>query len=340
MLGDPVPDRLFVGAHGRAELIRGGVSRRELTSGLWVRTNRGLFAWGPGEDRPSTASLRVVRAAPLIREQGAVGGWAAALAHGFVDFDGTAPDGAELPVLLCLPRAVQCLRRRDVHVFRSDLGDDEIEWKGGVPITSVVRTACDLARLARSAVEAVVALDVLMRDDPELAQRVREWLADHPRHRGVVRARRAVELARSGSASVQETRLRMMWVLEAGLPHPLLNQWLYARDGGRLLGCADLFDAQAGLVGEYDGGHHAAAGRRARDHRRREDLERAGLVVVQHTSVDLAEGRPLAVARLRRAHAVGRARDRSADGWVVGDAPSWATSAAAAATRAATTIEW
>ncbi len=131
--------------------------------------------------------------------------------------------------------------------------------------------------------------------------------------------------ARCGVESLPESRLRLLWVLDAGLPIPLVNPWLFTPEG-ELLGRADLLDPEAGVVGEYDGAHHAGAGRRSDDHRRRERLQHNGLLVAQCTSVDLGARRPAAVARLRSMWVAGQERDRSRDHWVVGEAPSWASS--------------
>lgn len=319
----PLPDHLLYGAHRREELARHGVTDHALRGDHWTRTNQGLWAWGPRGSAGQDGWSRVRRAAPLVADRGAIGGWAAALAHGATDFDGMTADGEPLPVPVCLPRAVQCRRRHDVRVFRSDLAPDEVVLVDSVRVTSPVRTAADLARRAGNDTEGVVALDALLRLDATLVTSVRGWIEAHPRRRGLPRARRVVELARPGSASVQESRLRMLWVLDAGLPTPLVNQWLYTADG-RLLGCADLFDPQAALVGEYDGGYHADARRRSRDHGRREGFEACGLTVVQHTATDLTEGRDRAVDRLCRAHAAGLARARCHDRWRAGDPPSWA----------------
>lgn len=317
------PERLFVGAHDRSELERGGVRANELRGPGWTRANQGLWSWTAGGPPDPAAHSRVLRAAPLVRDHGAIGGWAAGLLHGFAEFDGTCADGKHLPVPLCLPRAVRCRRPRDVRVFRSDLTADEIVVVDGVRVTSLVRTAADLVRRAGSDVEAVVNLDMLLRRHPTFGADVATWIHTHARHRGLPRARRVLDLARAGSASPQESRLRMMWVLDAGLQMPRINRWLYDADG-RLLGCADLFDADAGLVGEYDGEHHADARQRTHDHRRRESMERAGLIVVQHTMIDLGAGREMAVDRLRRAHGLGLSRDRSRDRWYLGAAPDWA----------------
>src|SRR3954447_802486 len=68
--------------------------------------------------------------------------------------------------------------------------------------------------------------------------------------------RAALDLASEDSRSPNETRMRLVWVLDAGLPVPAVNQPVYDLDG-RLLGVADLLDVAAGVVGEYDGEDHA-----------------------------------------------------------------------------------
>ena len=45
--------------------------------------------------------------------------------------------------------------------------------------------------------------------------------------------------------------MRLVWVLDAGLPAPLVNQHV-GDERGRLLGKADIFDPVAGVFGEYD----------------------------------------------------------------------------------------
>jgi very-short-patch-repair endonuclease len=84
---------------------------------------------------------------------------------------------------------------------------------------------------------------------------------------------------------------------------------------GTFLAEVDLLDPQAGLAGEYDGAHHAAADQRAVDHARAEQLEALGLMVVRVASPDLSQFRARTVQRLQRAHQQGLARDRRRDGW-------------------------
>jgi hypothetical protein len=273
-----------------------------------------VYAWALGDDRD--AGERARRAAALLPDGAAVGGWAAAALHGATDLDGQSLAGAPLPVLLCLSRRDRCRRTRDVVVFRSDLEDDDVVVVEGVPVTSVIRTCFDLARLAATLEDAVVAVDALARGvDVDLGA-VGEYAQARHRYRGAARARRALTLADPASASCPESRLRMVWILGAGLPMPLVNpevRW----DDGVLIGRPDLLDPAVGLAGEYDGGYHADAERRALDHHREEGFERAGMIVVRAAWPDLGPGRRRLVHRLQMAHADAARRDRGSRRWRV-----------------------
>ena len=70
--------------------------------------------------------------------------------------------------------------------------------------------------------------------------------------------------------------MRLIWVLDAGLPPPRCSRPVFDRSG-RLIGYPDLLDVDAGVVGEYDGADHRRALRHSRDVAREEDFRRAGL---------------------------------------------------------------
>jgi len=306
----PLPDAAVRGSHPPGIAATWGVTRAELGGPLWAQSNRGLWTWSATRRTPAE---RIRRAAPLVRGGGGIGGWAAAFWLGHHDLDG---EDGELPVLLCLPRASRCRRTRDLRVFRSDLEPEEILELDHVPITTPARTCADLARLTQPLAEAVVAVDVMARDGAQILDDASSWLTGHPRWVGVARARRVLQLAAPGTKSPQESRLRLLWVLDAGLPPPLVNPQLVHRDG-YLLGEVDLFDPESGLVAEYDGGHHASAEQRSIDHARRERLQQAGVRVVQHTTTDLCRTRGRAVIRLRQLYAEGMRRNRRDDLWRV-----------------------
>ncbi len=314
---DQLPERLLRGSHAREELARFGVTDHDLRGDGWTRTNRGL--WASSHGKAIGPWERILRAAPLTGDVGALGGWAAAYAHGFRHLDGVGPGGCAQPVPLCLPRSARCRRTVGVRVVRSDLEADDVTLVDGIRVTSRVRTCADLARFTTSLAEAVVCVDAMIVNGDALLREVAAWCDAHPHRRGVVRARRALALARPGTESAQESRLRMFWVMDARLPTPLVNRRVYAQNGV-FLGRADMIDPEAGVVGEYDGRDHADPGRRSTDHSRREGFEQAGLIVVQHTAVDLEARRRSALARLRRRYEEGMARDRSRDAWVIGPA--------------------
>jgi hypothetical protein len=118
----------------------------------------------------------------------------------------------------------------------------------------------------------------------------------------------ALRLASERSLSPAETKMRLVWVLDARLPPPLVNQPVWD-DGGRLLGVADLFDLATGLVGEYDGATHRTAGQHHKDVLREDRFRRAGLEYLTATGLDLRGPESLA-ERIRSTWKRAREQDR------------------------------
>ena len=79
-----------------------------------------------------------------------------------------------------------------------------------------------------------------------------------------------------------------MWTVDAGLSRPRENRELYDLDG-TLISILDLFDEEAGLVGEYDGAVHLTLRRRVRDDAREEACRRVGLEYVRFTGPDVRD---------------------------------------------------
>lgn len=96
----------------------------------------------------------------------------------------------------------------EVTVRRDGLRDEEIATRFGCRLTSPLRTAFDLAR-REPLVEAVAAVDSLAHVTRFTAFQLRPLAADHPRARGVVVARRVIELMDGRAESLPETRLRV-----------------------------------------------------------------------------------------------------------------------------------
>lgn len=272
----------------RDQLLGEGIARRALAGPGWRRVGRGLHV-------PSlvatTPAQRVLEAATTV-PHGCLSGWAAAYVLGADGFDGRdAFTGRTEAVRVVLPLGASRVVAPGLRCVRTErLGSDETTVRHGLRVTTGVRTAIDLAREAPDLVEAVVALDGLLR------ARVlhRRELAEIERVRslhGAARAREAATLARPGVRSPWETRLRLFVVLELGLPEPLVNTPVFDLDG-TFLGAPDLLDEEAGLALEFDGAGHRERAQHRADNVREEGFERHGLVMVRADSLDLTKHRP------------------------------------------------
>ncbi len=277
-----VPDVLVGAALRRGELLRRGVTDSRLRSQAVRRPFRGVHADAAA---PPGVLRRIRDVVPLLPPGGVVGGWAAAWLHGARCLDGRA-GGTELPVLVCVPGTRRMRPRPGVRVLRSELREDDVAEVSGVPVTSAVRTGLDLARLSETPRRGVVAVDALWAAGVTTGPAVLAHLEERPRLHGSPVARGAATLAVAGVRSPQETALRMLWLLDAGLPVPLVNHRVVDLDGHHL-GRPDLLDEEAGVVGEFDGRGHLALDVSTVDHVRQEGLERHGLVVARFTSLDV-----------------------------------------------------
>lgn len=319
-----VPPELLDGRPQPTARIRAaGLDLRRLTSPEWTRMTRGVHL--PAGLDPAETLTRIRAAAEVMPPGAALGGWAALHLQGVDDLDGwrgrPGDDGSRpLPVTICLSRPSGRIRKRDEPLFTLDrrtLPETDVVEVDGIRVTSVVRSCSDIA--CREGVEAgMVAADAAARFGVLRAVDLRAYVRRRPRTTGLVASRRAAQLMSERTRSTQESRLRYIWVEEAGLPEPLVNVAIYSRLDGALLGEGDLLDPDAALVGECDGQVHLSLEQRTYDHAREEGMEGANLVVARATSHDMRPGRRRHLAwRLRQRRAQGLARDRSRDRWVI-----------------------
>jgi len=249
-----------------------------------------------------------------------VSGGAAAYVLGADTLDGRDPfTGARQPVRLVLAPGGSHRHVPGVRSVRAALEAEEITDRHGLSVTSVLRTAEDLAREAPDLVEAVVALDVLVQAGLVRQRVLAAELGACVGGRGARQARAAAALCRTGVRSPWETRLRL-FVLELGLPEPLVNVPVFDLDGN-FLGAPDLLDVEAGLATEFDGAGHREREQHRADNVREEGFERGGLVVARADSLDLTVHRAELGRRLRAAHADAM-RNRRPVRWTLAE-PSW-----------------
>jgi hypothetical protein len=309
---DPPPDAIFRGAFRRSTLIRNAVTDHELRTPSWRHPHHGRYAWS-GTD-PETPAQRILEAVSLLTDRCVLGGWAAAFLHGATDLDGRSWFGLLEPVLFVLPYERR-IRRAGIRPIRAPLAPDDVVEIGGVQVTAALRTCFDLMRL-RTVEDAVVAADAMLRANVVTVEALTDYVHRHTGWRGVGTARVAVDLVDGAAASCPESRLRLLWVVDAGLPHPQVNRPVFD-PAGVLLGVPDLLDLESGLVGEYDGAVHRDARRHAADNVREERLESHGLTVVRATAIDLTHKRAQSAQRLRDGYRRAMARNRRLDRWTV-----------------------
>jgi hypothetical protein len=262
---------------------------------------------------------RIVEAAARIPAYGAVTGWAALRWHGATFFDGTGPGGGEeAPV----PIVVHKKLRPDPRTFvlQDQLAPTEWTIVDGLPVATVQRALFDLVRRANGPREGGKAIAMAAAARLISTQLFARYVAQRSAWTGVPLARKAVALARDECRSPQEFLMLMVWLLDAMLPEPLCNREVYDLQGN-LIGVPDLFDPEAGLVGEYQGEDHKDGARHRRDVAREEKLRDHGLEVFEVVGGDL-RNRQLVVDRMLSARARAKFLAPESRAWTL-DPPPW-----------------
>lgn len=287
------------------------------------RRFRGLGGgWYVDASAPDIPEQRVLEQAVKAPPEAVVTGWAALRLHRGGFFDGVMADGrTTMPVPLVVPRESKTRGTSEVTLSREPLAADEVTVVAGIRCTRPERAVFDEMRRTRELREAVVVADMAAAALITSAARVGRYWEAHRSWRRASLVEEALSLMSERSRSPQETRYRLIWVLDAGLPVPLVNQPIWDLSG-TLLGFADLLDEEAGLVGEFDGADHRGAGRHTADLGRQETFERVELEVCRSTGLDLL--RPDSVVSRVRFH---RSRARwlppEKRAWTLTPPPTW-----------------
>lgn len=245
---------------------------------------------------PVTAN--VGDAVALMGQSNVLGGWASLLVQGNHWFD-----AQERDILIHCLKGSQLRVRPGIRPNEGLLFADEIVSLEHYEVSTLARAAYDEMRLARNLREAVVVLDMATSRTSEMPHTtidaVHRVLTSHHKTRGIVQARRALELGDSRAASPWETRTRLLAQLDADIVGLRANTPVFDFHGS-LLGVVDLIDPHTGLVLESDGSDHRELARHTDDNAREERLERAGAVVCRVTSLDHRRT-SATVARIRAA---------------------------------------
>lgn len=257
----------------RADAVAAGIDPRELRGSRFRRIFRGVYVSAAVDD---TAEVRALAGIALQAGDAAASHTTAALLY-----------GVPVPATPETHLTVECksfVRQRPlltVHVSKSPPDTRAVQ---GVRTTSPVDTFVALARVL-DLVDLVIAGDAMVRLGLTTCADLRA--ATSVRHdAGSVRARDAARWVRAAVDSPTETRLRMLLVL-SGLPEPVVNHQLRDESGDPVFRF-DLSYPWLRLAIEYDGRQHAQSTHVwQRDIRRREDLDRAGWLLLVFTAADL-----------------------------------------------------
>jgi REase_MTES_1575/AbiEi antitoxin C-terminal domain len=227
--------------------------------------------------------LRARAARVLVAGRGVVAGYAAAELHG------ASCGPPDEPVDVLVPHASCCAGLR---VHRGRVPPDEVIRADGVPVTSPVRTAFDLARWAPTLTERVVAVDALGHHCGVTPDDIRTL---RNRHLGVWRGGVVAEvlaLTDARAESPMESRTRMALHL-GGLPAPAVQHPVVARGARYRL---DLAYPHALLAIEYDGADHRGQRRARRDLLREAALTELGWKILRFDA-DVVLFRPDRIVR-------------------------------------------
>lgn len=250
---------------------------------FWRRSSPRLYV--PASVDATVVEQRILEESMRLPEGGAVTGWAALRLAGAGFFDGLAADGrTTLDVPLVLPPGRDIRRAPGFRVTRERLPESETTIVGGTRCTVPLRAVFDEARRAPSVRTAAVVIDMAAVSGLIRLTELDGYLAGKSRWTGVHLVTTA--LADERGLSPRETQMRLIWVLDAGLPRPRCN-WPVADGEGRSIGRPDLLCEELAVVGEFDGADHRSRRQHRADVRREDLFRRAGLECFTLVGADL-----------------------------------------------------
>lgn len=201
-------------------------------------------------------------------------------------------------------------RRPGVHGRQFTASFVHVVERDGIRMTDPASTWASLGGLLTED-ELVVATDRVLRVPrhpggfqpvTETALATRDQLGNFAERRGRPGApalRRALDYARTGSASPPETQIRLI-IRDAGLPEPVLDHDVYD-DHGRFLGCSELAYPELRVAIEYESDGHLTRAQLERDIDKYQAYAEAGWRTVRLTSAHVYRMPREAIRRIRAA---------------------------------------
>ncbi len=292
----------------------GGPTPRQVANRTkWERIAPGLYVPAVRSD---SVEQRILEQSARLPADAAVTGWAALRWRGAAYFDGTGIAGEPLPVPLLLGGDNNLRPHPGSALSWEQLGPTECELVDGIWLTTVQRAIFDEMRRVDSRLHRVVTIEMAVAARLTTVALQNAYVARRPAWTGVPAVREAMTLAIDHSRSPRETRMRLVWV-GCGFPPPMCNQPVYDLDG-RLVGVPDLFDPEAGLVGEYDGAHHKRRDQHRQDVAREQRFRNVGL---EYFTVVAGDATHVVRERMEQARLRSRFLAPESRAWTVTSAP-------------------
>ncbi|MGH3983656.1 MAG: endonuclease domain-containing protein [Pseudonocardiaceae bacterium] len=223
---------------GTDAVLAGTLTRSQLRGPAVRRLFQGVYAF---RDEPMTHELRCAAAALALPPETVITGrsaaalWGVQLVH------------ARDCVHVAVPGSTRIARRAGLDVRRTLVRPDESTPWSEVAVATPLRTTLDLL-LDQPLPEAVADLDAVLRHGLVTLPQITA-LVEGRSDKGIVRARRAIELADPRAESRPESRVRVWLVLDGLRPEP--QYWI--EDSHGRLARADLAFPEHKVAVEYDG---------------------------------------------------------------------------------------
>lgn len=243
----PLPlDRPFTATQACAAGVTRAMLRRLLRDHYIRRLLKGVFVVAQA---PDSLILRAQALQLVVPEHSVIVDWTAVWLH-----TGILPPNQHLEV-----PPVSLFRHRGKGRLRNDLcssgertfGPDDLVTIGGLTVTTPLRTAWDIGRLAPRDL-AMGALDALLRLGDFSQDQLVDGVEGFRRQRGVVQLRELAPLADPRSESTGESVLRLRWRDLASLPPPEPQVPIHDSRGNEIY-YLDLGVRELRFAVEYDG---------------------------------------------------------------------------------------
>lgn len=292
-----LPDHPFTTADADEIGLHRDVRRRLVREGHLRHPMRGVYV---AARLPDTVDLRAQCAALALPPQTVVADRSAAWLHG-IDILDFAELGEPPQLEVVSVGGADRTRAAGTLGGKRDLRSDEIVMVHGVPVTSPLRTACDIACL-RGRLRALATLDAFRRRFKLTIGDFLDMLPRYAGRRGVTQLREMVPRSSPDAESQPESWCRGI-ILDEQFPAPTPQVWVLLPDGCRVR--VENAWEHLRIAVEYDGEEfHTETSDRVHDAERREALRRAGwIIIVVRKDGFSGPGREAWVAELTQAMA-------------------------------------